>query len=66
MSDRGRRQSHRRSGNVEPTFGLIKQQRGCRGFLFRGLKQVTAEWSFVGAVTNLWKLHHCAPQAAVA
>lgn len=56
-------QYNRRCGIVEPVFDLIKEQRGCRRFLFRGLKKVAAEWGFLCAVTNLWKLFRFAPQA---
>jgi hypothetical protein len=48
---------------VEPVFGLIKEQRGCRRFLLRGLTKVAAEWALLCAVTNLWRLYRYAPQA---
>ncbi len=41
---------------VEPVFGQIKQARGFRQFLLRGLAQVAAEWSFVCSVHNVLKL----------
>jgi transposase len=63
VSDAGRQQYNRRCGIVEPVFGLIKEQRGCRRFLLRGLKKVAAEWSLLCAVTNLWRLYRYAPQA---
>jgi len=62
MSDAGRQQYNRRCGIVEPVFALLKEQRGCRRFLLRGLKQVSAEWSLLCAVTNLWRLYRYAPQ----
>ena len=41
---------------VEPVFGQIKQARGFRQFLLRGLSQVAGEWSFVCSAHNLLKL----------
>jgi IS5 family transposase len=46
----------RRKCIVEPAFGQIKQARGFRRFSFRGLANVSAEWSFVCATHNLLKL----------
>lgn len=66
VSDQGRQHYNRRCGIVEPVFALIKEQRGCRRFLLRGLKKVSAEWSFLCAVTNLWRLYRYAPQVIAA
>lgn len=63
ISDEGRHQYNRRCGIVEPVFALIKEQRGCRRFLLRGLKKASAEWSLLCTVTNLWRLYRYAPQA---
>ena len=41
---------------VEPVFGQIKQARGFRQFLLRGLSQVAAEWSLLCSVHNMLKL----------
>jgi transposase len=41
---------------VEPVFGQIKQARGFRQFLLRGLANVQAEWAILCAVHNLLKL----------
>jgi hypothetical protein len=41
---------------VEPVFGQMKQARGFRQFLLRGLDQVRAEWAMICAVHNLLKL----------
>ncbi|MBI1778314.1 MAG: IS1182 family transposase [Proteobacteria bacterium] len=41
---------------VEPVFGQIKQARGFRQFLLRGLDQVKAEWALLCTVHNLLKL----------
>jgi hypothetical protein len=45
---------------VEPTFGHIKQARGFRQFLLRGLDKVRAEWAMVCTVHNLPQLHGAA------
>ena len=37
-------------------FGQIKQARGFRQFLLRGLNQVRAEWAMICTVHNLLKL----------
>jgi len=41
---------------VEPVFGQIKQARGFRQFLRRGLAAVQSEWSLLCTVHNLLKL----------
>lgn len=41
---------------VEPVFGQIKQARGFRQFLRRGLAQVQSEWTLICTVHNLLKL----------
>lgn len=41
---------------VEPVFGQIKQARGFRQFLLRGLAKVKAEWALVCTAHNLTKL----------
>ena len=41
---------------VEPVFGQIKQARGFRQFLFRGLDKVKAEWALICTAHNLGKL----------
>lgn len=40
----------------EPVFGQIKQVRGFRQFLFRGLDKVSGEWKFICTGHNLLKL----------
>jgi hypothetical protein len=53
----GRRSRYRlRKQVVEPVFGQIKQARGLRQFLLRGLDQVRAEWAMICTVHNLLKL----------
>jgi transposase len=46
-----------RKAVVEPVFGQIKEQRGFRRFLLRGLANVTAEWKLICATHNLLKLY---------
>ena len=41
----------------EPVFGQIKQARGFRQFLRRGLENVSHEWSLVCKAHNLLKLY---------
>ena len=42
---------------VEPVFGQIKQARGFRQFLLRGITKVRAEWSLVCLTHNILKLY---------
>jgi transposase len=42
---------------VEPVFGQIKQARGFRQFLLRGLGKVQGEWAMVCLTHNILKLH---------
>jgi transposase len=61
MRRRLRRAGHRsryrlRKQIVEPVFGQIKQARGFRQFLLRGLDNVTAEWAILCTVHNILKL----------
>jgi hypothetical protein len=41
---------------VEPVFGQIKQARGFRQFLLRGIENVRAEWALICTAHNLTKL----------
>jgi hypothetical protein len=41
---------------VEPVFGQIKQGRGFRQFVLRGICKVSAEWSLICTAHNLLKL----------
>jgi transposase len=53
----GRRSRYRlRKQTVEPVIGQIKQARGFRQFLLRGLAKVSAEWALVCTAHNLTKL----------
>jgi len=46
----------KRKESVEPVFGQIKQARGIRGFLLRGLENVKGEWNLVCLTHNILKL----------
>ena len=46
----------RRKAIVEPVFGQIKDARGFRRFLLRGLAAVSAEFNFIALTHNLLKL----------
>jgi len=47
----------RRKCIVEPVFGQIKQARGFRQFILRGLEKVRGEWALVCMTHNLLKFH---------
>ena len=46
-----------RKAIVEPVFGQIKQARGFRQFLLRGIAKVRGEWALVCLTHNILKLH---------
>jgi len=53
----GRRSRYRlRKQVVEPVFGQVKQARGFRQFLMRGLDQVRGEWAMICTAHTLLKL----------
>jgi len=52
----GRETYRRRKAVVEPVFGQVKEARGFRRFLLRGLSSVQGEWSLVCTGHNLLKL----------
>lgn len=62
----GKKVYSKRKETVEPVFGQIKEARGIRRFLLRGLGSVQAEWSLICATHNLLKLFRSgwSPQAA--
>ena len=57
---KGRAIYARRKAVAEPPFGQIKQARGFRQMLFRGLEKVRGEWSLICLTHNLLKLHAAA------
>ena len=56
QTKRGRQRYALRMETVEPVFGQIKQGRGFRQFLLRGLEKVNREWSLICVGHNLLKL----------
>jgi transposase len=58
----GRRSRYRlRKQTVEPVFGQIKQARGFRQVLLRGLTKVRAEWTLICTAHNTLKLLKARP-----
>jgi len=56
-TQQGRRIYARRKVLAEPVIGQIKQARGFRQFLRRGVQKVRQEWALVCLAHNLRKLH---------
>ena len=56
QTKRGRQRYALRMATVEPVFGQIKQGRGFRQFLLRGLEKVQGEWLLICTGHNLLKL----------
>lgn len=65
QTKRGRQRYALRMETVEPVFGQIKQGRGFRQFLLRGLEKVQGEWSLICTGHNLLKLFHFGGPAQV-
>jgi hypothetical protein len=61
----GRALYARRKVIVEPVFGQIKDARGFRRFLLRGLANIRGEWRLICLTHNLLKIwrYTCAPSA---
>ena len=59
----GRALYARRKVIVEPVFGQIKEARGFRRFLLRGLQKIRGEWCLVCLTHNVLKIwrRECAP-----
>jgi len=55
----------KRKQTVEPVFGQIKEARGFRRFLLRGLEAVSAEWRLICLGHNLLKLFRSGALSAV-
>ena len=56
LTKKGRQSYALRMATVEPVFGQIKQGRGFRQFLLRGLEQVKGEWLLICTGHNLLQL----------
>jgi hypothetical protein len=55
-SKKGSRIYAQRKAIVEPVNGQIKESRGLRRFLLRGLEKIDGEWHLIAATHNLLKL----------
>ncbi len=55
-SKKGSKIYAQRKAIVEPVNGQIKEGRGLRRFLLRGLEKVNGEWHLIAATHNLLKL----------
>ena len=53
---KGRETHARRKEMIEPVFGQIKQARGFRQFLLRGMEKMRGKWRLVCMTHNLLKL----------
>ena len=62
---KGRAAYAKRKQTVEPVFGQIKEARGFRRFLLRGLEAVRAEWRLICLGHNLLKLFRSGALSAV-
>ena len=63
---KGRCTYARRKAIAEPAIGQIKEARGFRRFLLRGVGKVDAEWSIICLTHNLLKLFRWSWQPALA
>ena len=57
QTKKGKNTYGKRKETVEPVFGQIKDARGFRRFLLRGLDNVKGEWQLICLTHNLLKLH---------
>ena len=64
QTEEGRATYARRKCIVEPVHGLIKQARGFRQFLLRGLAKVPSEFTLVALTHNLLKLWRAQTRSA--
>ncbi len=55
-SEKGKAQYARRKAVAEPPFGQIKEARGIRRFLLRGMEQARDEWNLICTTHNILKL----------
>jgi len=55
-TEKGRETYAKRKGMIEPIFGQIKQVRGFRQFLLRGMEKMRGEWRLICTTHNLLKL----------
>ena len=60
---KGRETYAKRKGMIEPVFGQIKQARGFRQFLLRGMENMRGEWNLICMTHNLLKLFQAQKRA---
>jgi len=65
-TERGRDMYRQRKHITEPIFGQIKEARGFRRFLLRGMGAVQQEWALVCTAHNLLKLFRASPGGQLA
>jgi len=65
-SPEGRELYKQRKAIVEPVFGQIKEARGLRRFLLRGLDAVRAEFNLFALTHNLLKLYRAGARPVLA
>ena len=65
-TERGREMYRQRKHITEPVFGQIKEARGFRRFLLRGMGAVQQEWALVCTAHNLLKLFRASPEGELA
>ncbi len=63
-TEAGRAEYDKRKITAEPVFGQIKEARGFRQFLLRGVGNVRGEWRVVCTAHNLLKLFVATREAA--
>ncbi len=56
-TQRGRRLYEQRRWMIEPVFGDVKENRGIRRFMRRGIASCASEWKLIAATHNLKKLY---------
>ena len=56
-TQRGRRLYEQRRWMIEPVFGDVKENRGIRRFMRRGIVACASEWKLIAATHNLKKLY---------
>lgn len=66
QTKKGRQMYRKRKFTPEPVFGQIKEARGFRRFLLRGLDAVRDEWALVSATHNMLKLYRASPNGRFA
>jgi transposase len=66
LTKKGKRTYRNRGSTVEPVFGHIKEERGLREFLLRGIDKARAEWNLICLTHNIlksWRSGNPLPEA---